>query len=226
MRLKGVLFDFDGTLADTLGDIAASVNHALGEFFGSSSRVTREQCRQVIGRGLRNALKDSLALCGVPFDEESLSKGLEVLEDYYGRHPVDHTRPYGQIGSVLEFCQERGLALGVFSNKAQSILEDVVRRLFPEIGYVCGLRPGLPRKPSPEGLLRFAATLGLPSASEGILYVGDSEVDWETGRAGSVPTLIATWGFRSRARLLETGVPASAMVGSPAELLAAIGRLA
>lgn len=218
MSLKGVLLDFDGTMADTAADIAASVNYALGKNFGPQFSIDVEQCRRTVGRGLRNELKDSVAYCGLSCSDEKLDAMLVQLEDYYAAHPCDHTYPYDGMIQALAICNQRGLKLGVFSNKADAILRIILDKLFSgiEFDYICGLNPSIPRKPSPEGLYRFMNETGL--SKDDFLYVGDSEVDWQTGRNADVRTLIVTWGFRSKEALAALGVHQDAFIETMAQL--------
>ncbi|MDD2232836.1 MAG: HAD-IIIA family hydrolase [Sphaerochaetaceae bacterium] len=224
MSLKGVLLDFDGTMADTAGDIAASVNYAIHQFYGPEYGIDNEQCRRTIGRGLRNELKDSLVHCNLEFDDALLDRGLKVLEDYYAEHPYDTTVAYDGIIDVLRRCNEKGLVLGVFSNKADRILKIVIEKLFSEVkfDYICGMQSSIPRKPSPVGLQLFMERFALEK--QDMLYVGDSEVDWQTGVNAGVRTAIVTWGYRSHSKLSELGVSASALVDTMQELEAEIGR--
>ena len=224
MSYRAVLFDFDGTLADTAGDISASVNHALMVRYGEGNSIDLEQCRRTVGNGLRNELKASCEHLGLPFDDKTLDESLVVLEAYYSEHPCDHTTAYPGIERLLDSCSERSLILGVFSNKAQALLEKVVPMVFPRarFSYICGLRKDLPRKPDPAGILLFLNELGL--GKDEVLYVGDSEVDWTVGNRAGVDTAIVTWGFRSRERLLGCGVSPAALIDIPEQLEQLIRR--
>lgn len=224
MSIKGVLLDFDGTMADTVADIAASVNFAIHHYYGPGYGIDLDQCRRTVGRGLRNELKSSLDYCGLKYDDALLDEGLVLLEDYYARHPIDHTRPYEGISEALKICNERGFKLGVFSNKADTLLKMVVQSLFSEIkfDYICGMQPSIPRKPSPEGLYIFADRFGF--GKEDYLYVGDSEVDWQTGQNAGVRTRIVTWGFRTTDQLTGSGVIQDALINTMDELKAEFRR--
>jgi phosphoglycolate phosphatase len=226
MKKKCVLLDFDGTMADTVADIAASVNHAIHVMFGLQYGIDLEQCRKTVGRGLRNELKDSLIHCKLDFNDDSLDRGLNILESYYLDHPCDHTLPYEGMVSALKTCNDLNLHLGVFSNKADQILRIVMKQLFFQVcfDYICGMSPSIPRKPSPAGVLRFINEMGIEP--DCCLYIGDSEVDWQTGQNAGVETRIVTWGFRSRSELIGMGVSSDALIDTMDQLESEFRRFA
>lgn len=203
--VQGVLFDLDGTLVDTIPDIATALNAAVVE--EGLAPLSREQVQSVVGRGLRNALKDGLAIRGRDVSDERLDTLFETLMRTYAAHPVDCSVPYDGIEELLGRLVEGGISIGVLSNKADSLIQVIVRELFPTVPFamVEGMRSDRPRKPDPQGVREFARKTGIPLSQ--VLYVGDSEVDWQTARnVSEVQVAIVTWGFRSREKLEAGGI--------------------
>lgn len=204
-RVEGVLFDLDGTLVNTIPDIATAINAALAS--EQLSPLDIEQVKSVVGRGLRNALRDALSLRDRTVSDGWLDELLDILMDTYAMHPMDDSRPYEGIPEFLQRLTDDSIAVGVLSNKADSLVQVIVKGLFPEIPFVMveGMRSDKPRKPDPQGIREFARSLGMPVSQ--ILYVGDSEVDWQTVRnLPEVQAGIVTWGFRSKEKLQASGV--------------------
>lgn len=221
--IEAVVFDFDGTLANTAGDIHASVNYVIEKYYGPQYKITLKECINFVGRGLRNELKSALTLKNLEFTEDFLDEGLEVLEAYYANHPCDFTVAYEGVETVLKSLSQRGVKLGVYSNKADDLLKSVVRKVFPTIkfDFVCGLQKALPRKPAPDGIFLFMNQYDLKAAN--LVYVGDSEVDFQTGENAKVDTKIVTWGFRSKDELKAQLIPSECFVDTIDELKAVLG---
>ncbi|MFA6688418.1 MAG: HAD family hydrolase [Sphaerochaetaceae bacterium] len=202
--IRGVLFDLDGTLVDTIPDITSAVNSALEE--AGLAPLTYGQVKTVVGKGLRNALQGALALRGRTVSDARLDMLLHTLMEHYQAHPADHSKPYHGIEALLHRLAADNIPMGVLSNKADSLTETIVGMLFPDIPFVSveGMRTDRPRKPDPQGIFRFSSSAGVPVRN--ILYVGDSEVDWQTTlKAPEVQAAIVTWGFRSREALQAGG---------------------
>ena len=209
---KLVIFDLDGTLLDTIEDLGNATNYAL-RTLGFPERK-RDEFYQLVGRGITNLLKGA-----VPegFDtEEVISQMRKHFFGHYGIHLCDRTRPYPGIPELLEHMTEKGVRIAVASNKYQEGAETVVSHFFGHFPLVTvlGQRDGFPLKPDPAivELCREAAGV----TRDDILYVGDSNVDMQTGRNAVVDTVGVTWGFRSRGEL-EAFRP-MAVVDHPAEL--------
>ena len=126
--MKGLLFDLDGTLVDTIGDIRAALNHTLGLCY--CRPISLEECRTVVGRGLRRALVDSLWFSRSAFPEDELDILYAELVSYYSSHVCVSSRVYDGVVPFLEKARGRGLVLGVLSNKADSLVQELVGRLF------------------------------------------------------------------------------------------------
>ena len=207
--MKAVFFDLDGTLFDTLPDIKAAINYALRAYDGKEA--SDDDIRRYVGRGLRRALAQAAAEKHPAdlADENDFSLMFELLISYYMHHPADHAEPYPGIMEMLEHLRSRGIALGIVSNKADSIVQEIVGKLAPGIfSFVSGERRGFPLKPDPSLLLEGLAAVG-SSVSEAV-YVGDSEVDAETGRRAGIRTVIVSYGFRSEAELAASGIKSMA----------------
>lgn len=213
--MKAVFFDLDGTLFDTLPDIKAAINYALRAYDGEEA--SDDDIRRYVGRGLRRALAQAAAEKHPAdlADENDFSLMFELLISYYMHHPADHAEPYPGIMEMLGHLRSRDIALGVVSNKADSIVQEIVGKLAPGIfSYVSGERRGFPLKPDPSLLLEGLAAAG-SSVSEAV-YVGDSEVDAETGRRAGIRTVIVSYGFRSEEELAASGI--KSMAGSAYKL--------
>lgn len=211
---RAALFDLDGTLADTLDDIALSVNAALAAA-GLSGHETSTY-KRMVGNGFEVLMRRATA--GADLDE---TRFRAVYDDAYGRyrmHQNDHTRPYEGIPELLRGLRARGVTMAVLSNKPDPMTRRMVADLFPGIPFVLvrGDLPGQPRKPDPGGAADLAAQSGIPAADW--LYVGDTSVDMETARGAGMRACGVLWGFRDEAELLAAG--AEILVSHPSEILA------
>ena len=208
---KAVLFDLDGTLLNTTKDIGLAMGKALGATF------TDGQINRYIGNGLRNAIKAAAAELGL--EDPDLDMLNDRLHAAYREVPVLYTAPYDGVPEVLAALQDRGIPMGVFSNKEQDLAEKVVSICLPDIRFemVAGLHGKYAMKPSPEAIDAFCAISGVPKADT--LYVGDSEVDCRTARNGKVDFRILSCGSRPRDFLLEKEVPESSLIGNIREIM-------
>ncbi len=196
--IKLVIFDLDGTLLNTLEDLAGACNHAL-EQCGCPIR-TKEEYRFLVGRGITNLFKGAL-----PKDmksEEMVEKMRSYFLPYYNDHKCDLTRPYEGINELLNELKEAGIALAVASNKYQAGTDELVARYFADYNFVrvLGQREGHPIKP--DAAIILEAMKGVPGISlNEVIYCGDSNVDMQTGINAGVRTIGVTWGFRPREEL-------------------------
>jgi phosphoglycolate phosphatase len=218
MRFAAVLFDLDGTLLDTLEDIADAANAVLASLGLPTHPLAAYKL--FVGEGVRRLLEK--ALPKTKRDAAIVAIGAERFNDEYARRWNAKTRPYDGIAELLASLRDRQLPLAVLSNKPQSFTEQCVDHYFPAGTFTCvlGQREGIPPKPDPAGALETASRLSLPP--DKIAYLGDSSIDMQTAvRAGMHP-IGAAWGFRSREELLASG--AAAVIERPDHLLAVLGE--
>ena len=208
---KLILFDLDGTLIDTIEDLAEAVNHALA--LRGLPLHTVDEYRGMVGHGVRNLVQQALeaSLSVMPGSDLSVMPGsdraslvdeaLADFVDYYSAHIDVHTRPYPGIPELLADLHSRGVQLAVVSNKFQEGTEYLIKRFFPGIDFVAilGNRPGMPLKPSPEIVEEVLSRACV--APEDALLVGDSPTDMRTASNGGIEALAVTWGYRSAGEL-------------------------
>ncbi|MBQ3000294.1 MAG: HAD family hydrolase [Oscillospiraceae bacterium] len=191
----GILFDLDGTLLDTIGDLHTAVNYALSQF-GYPPREKAE-IRAFLGNGMRNLIKRSMPE-GVT--DEQVEETLAVYQPYYDSHNLILTKPYDGVLPAIDMLGEK-YAIGVVSNKQDTAVKPMCARFFGEGLYALGEVPGCPRKPAPDMLYGAMDALGVEKA----VYVGDSEVDLKVAENAGLPCLLVTWGFRDKAQLELAG---------------------
>jgi phosphoglycolate phosphatase len=213
MKYRCVLFDLDGTLVDTIADIALSMNRALEES-GFPPRVM-EDYPALVGRGIRNLALDSLP--EEARNEQNAGLVAEAAARLYREQPVVHSKPYPGILELLFELARRKVRRAVLSNKPDPVACMVIARLFPEgiFNLVQGEIPGVPRKPDPGAAWDMLVELGC--APHEAIFMGDSEVDMETARNIGCFPLGVSWGFRSTRVLKEAG--AALIINEPMELL-------
>lgn len=206
-----VMFDLDGTLADTLALIADCGNHALRSL--GRPDIAQPRYRYLAGQGLRSLMSEALG----PADSPLIEQGMDLFREHYEAHALAQTRAYDGVPQLLDALVDRGLKLAVLSNKPDRFTRETVAHLFPRTPFqaVVGERPGVALKPDPAGALRIAAELGV--APHRWLYVGDTMVDMRTAVGAGMFPLGVLWGFRDEPELLEHG--AKAIIPTPAELL-------
>ena len=190
--MTAVLFDLDGTLLDTLDDLAASVNAALAAF--SLPMRTREEVRRFVGNGAERLIR--LALPGEETDPPA-EEVLKVFRTHYNAHCLDRTRPYD---GILEALRQLHMPAAIVSNKPDSAVKPLCARFFPGVPAF-GETADCPRKPAPDMLFRGLEALG----ADRCVYVGDSEVDILTARNAGMPCLSVLWGFRDKETLEAAG---------------------
>jgi phosphoglycolate phosphatase len=217
MDARAVLFDLDGTLLDTLDDIADAANAVLeGEGFPTHPAG---DFRKFIGEGVAVLFRRALP-AGIGDDPAFVGRLVEAFREEYGRCWNVKTRPYEGIPELLDALTVRGLALALLSNKPDDFTRLCAGAYLDRWPFrvVLGARDGVPRKPDPAGAFEVAGRLELPPSA--IVYVGDSAVDIETARrAGMVPVGVS-WGFRPVEELREAG--AVAVIDRPGDLLAVL----
>ena len=213
MTYATYIFDLDGTLLDTLGDLAASVNYALRTHQMPEHSI--DDVRRFVGNGVRLLMERA-----VPggADNPQFDAAFATFRQYYLLHSLDTTRPYDGISETLRELRSRGNRLAVVSNKFYAATQELCRHFFPDtIEVAIGEHEaeGIRKKPAPDTVIEALRQLGVSKANA--VYIGDSDVDIETARNSGLPCISVLWGFRDRDFLLAHG--ATTFIRTPQELL-------
>lgn len=214
--IKTVLFDLDGTLLNTLTDLSNSVNYALNSHH--LPQRTELEVRSFLGNGIHNLIEKS-----VPDNtpSELLEDVFQSFKSYYLQHGLDSTAPYPGIMSLLKALQQKSVKMAIISNKVDTAVQQLNKKFFSDyIGIAVGEKPQIRRKPEPDSVLLAMKALDANPATT--LYVGDSEVDYETAHSAGIRCALVTWGFRDRLDL--EALHADYYVNSPHELMAVISE--
>lgn len=216
---RTVLFDLDGTLLRTVEDLAAAVNHALALHGYPTHPV--EKIQRMVGNGVGLLVARALPQ---GFDAPDYDAVLADFREHYSAHCRDATRPYDGVPELLRALREQGWRVAVVTNKYQDASEALMERYFPGlVDAVSGDAPDRRRKPAPDGVNAALAALG--AGRDGAVYVGDTEVDFETAKNAGLPCVCVSWGYRTRAELEEQGIaPVADTAAELLELLNVFGR--
>lgn len=194
-----VIFDLDGTVLDTLEDLADSVNHAL--IANGFTARTLTEIRAFVGNGIRNLILRSLPAGA---DDETLGRTLPDFRAHYAAHCADKTRPYEGIVGLIRTLRADGIKTAVVSNKTDDAVQKLAEKYFPGLfDYVAGEKAGIARKPAPDAV--DAAVSALGEKKENAVYIGDSEVDILTAKNADMRCIAVTWGFRDEEHLRKNG---------------------
>ena len=193
------IFDLDGTLLDTLNDLAASTNHALRQH--GMPEHTTDEVRRMVGNGVAKLIERA-----VPqgLDNPDYEQVLADFKAHYSVHSMDTTRPYPGIEELLHTLKQQGKRLAVVSNKFCTATEALCRHFFGDtIEVAIGESERIRKKPAPDAVIE--AMKRLDAHKDNTVYVGDSEVDVATAHNSGLPCISVTWGFRDRALLTDHG---------------------
>ncbi len=197
---KCYIFDLDGTLLDTLQDLANSVNYALRQY--SMPEHSLDDVRRFVGNGVRLLVERA-----VPDGAKNplFEAVFDCFRQHYMQHSLDTTRPYEGIHELIQELKARGCQMAVVSNKMMAATQELVRHFFPEIPVAIGEHEaaGIRKKPAPDTVYEALRQLG--GTVVGAVYVGDSDVDLATARNSGLPCISVLWGFRDRDFLLAHG---------------------
>ncbi len=212
-----VIFDLDGTLLDTLDDLANSVNFALKKM--ELPPRTRTEVRNFVGNGIANLIRRS-----VPegCDQETIDRTLDIFKDHYGEHCNDFTRPYDGINALIAALSKNNIKMAIVSNKADFAVKELADIYFKgTIPVAIGEMEseGIRKKPAPDTVFKSMELLGSKACDS--VYVGDSEVDIQTAANAGLDVILCSWGFREEAALREQG--AETIIHEPLELMDIIG---
>jgi len=212
--IRLVIFDLDGTLLNTLDDLADSTNHVLHKH-GFPTHET-EVYKYFVGNGIVKLLQRALPK-NTP--EEIYTAVFEDFMDYYEQHKADKTAPYNGMMETLEILQKKGLLLAVATNKPHELLPDLMQYYFPTIKWaaIFGNRKDVPVKPNPQIVYDIRQAVACNLKSNQILYVGDTAVDMETAHNAGITTVGVCWGFRPKEELKKAD--AQYIIESPKELI-------
>lgn len=208
---KTYIFDLDGTLLSTLGDLAASCNYAL-RTNGMPER-TIDEVRVFVGNGVKKLMERA-----VPNGEDNpaFEKTYSNFRKHYMEHNLDTTKPYDGVMDLLKELNSRGKKVAVVSNKFYAATQGLCRHFFGNLVQVAiGEREDIRKKPAPDTVIEAMRQLGV--TTEGAVYIGDSDVDIETARNSGMPCISVLWGFRDRDFLLQHG--AKTLVDTPTDIL-------
>ena len=212
--IKGVIFDLDGTLADTMNDLLTAMNGMLVEL-GFPER-TYGELLTFINRGARYFVGKSLPDGSVPdFNDPLVDRALVIYGRHYAKCCLDQTRPFDGVPEAIDELKRAGIKVGVLSNKQDAFVKETVEKLYPGVFDAIHGQLDLPEKPNPAPAFAVAEELGVAPGE--CAFVGDSDIDIKTGvNAGMLPVGVS-WGYRSEECLLKAG--AKIIAHSPEELL-------
>ncbi|MBQ4569672.1 MAG: HAD-IA family hydrolase [Ruminococcus sp.] len=198
---KLVIFDLDGTLVNSIYDLADCVNLALSAH--SLPKITLQECYSFVGHGIENLIRTSMKSQGG--NDELYGKVRSTFDVLYAAHCNDKTVAYDGVAQLLAKLGDKGIRTAVLTNKAHEFVDGILRKCFPEhtFSIAWGNRLGLNRKPDPQGLFALIKEAGC--TAEECVFVGDSEVDVHTAKNASIDLVCVDWGFRSREQLLQSG---------------------
>lgn len=207
--IKTIIFDLDGTLLNTLEDLMISTNYALLEFGFPTHSL--EDIRKFVGNGVKKLIERA-----VPEDcpQDVMEKCLDVFKEHYSKNMYNHTKPYDSILEILEELHNKGLKIGVVSNKFDSAVKELCQKYFLNlVDIAIGQSDDVPKKPAPNGV--FKAMKELSAEPSSTIYVGDSEVDVQTAKNSDLPCIGVLWGFRDRKDLAG----ADYIIDNPCDIL-------
>ena len=220
MRYDTFIFDLDGTLLDTLGDLAASVNYALRSH--GMPEHSLDDVRRFVGNGVRRLMERA-----IPEGAENplFDEAFATFRQYYMAHSLDTPLPYDGIPETLAALRARGCHIAVVSNKMMAATVELCQHFFPDTVEVAmgeHEAEGIRKKPAPDTVFAALDSLGIPRPLRGedrggVVYVGDSDVDIQTAANAGIPCISVLWGFRDKDFLIQHG--ATSFVSAPSDLL-------
>lgn len=209
---KTVIFDLDGTLLNTLDDLADSTNYALSKF-GYPTR-TIEEVRQFVGNGVAKLIERAIP---DGKNNPNFEKCLSIFKENYAQNMYNKTAPYNGIIEMLSNLKSKGIKIAVVSNKFDLAVKELCKKYFEGfIDFAAGENEaqGIKKKPAPDTVISVLNEFNF--ASEDAVYVGDSDVDIMTAKNSKMPCISVTWGFRDEKFLLENG--ATILINAPSEI--------
>lgn len=227
MNTKAVIFDLDGTLLDTLGDLASATAFALTEI--GLPAISVDRVRDFVGNGVGKLIERAIAFASTGevdkskdyAHDERYTLCLKRFTEYYDAHNTDTTALYDGVEQALDALKAKGVKLAVNTNKYDGAAQALKARYFPQVDFAVGASDRVRSKPFPDGAELALSALGVDKAHA--VYVGDSETDIATAKNAGLPVVAVSWGFRDRA-VLEKLLP-DLIIDKPSQLLAATERI-
>jgi phosphoglycolate phosphatase len=209
-----IIFDLDGTLVNSLEDIADAMNHTLTTFGFPTHDY--QAYKHFIGRGLANLVKSCIPPTALN-NPQTIQRCLETMVDYYRNNLTNKTRLYPEIKELLDTLTSKNVKMAILSNKADELTQQICAALLKEWSFdvILGATDNFPRKPNPASALFMAKKMNI--LPEDIIYVGDSNVDMQTAVAAGMFPIGVTWGFRTKEELKHAG--AELIIDKPMELI-------
>lgn len=191
--IKGIIFDLDGTILDTVEDIKNSINLTLKDF--NLNPISYEETKQKTGSGFKMLMQRAFPLNS---DDATIDSAVEKFTYYYDLNYDKTTKAYKGINELIDYLLDHNYLIGINSNKKQEYTKKLVKKHFPNINqdYVFGKREGLPVKPDPINNLEIIKLMNLKHSE--VLYVGDSDIDCKTARNSNLKLCAVSWGFRDK----------------------------
>lgn len=210
--IKGIIFDLDGTILNTLLDMYECINKMLSDY--DFKNKTIDDVRLGVGRGYRVLVENVLPKGS---SEKLVDEALEKYKSYYSKGYNNKTKPYDGMVELMNILQEKGYLLAVNSNKGDDITKELININYPNIKFVdvIGSRKDIPNKPDPYSANEIIKKMGL--LKEEVIYVGDSESDIQTGHNAHLKVVGCSYGFRDKQTLIENG--ADIIIDTPLDLL-------
>lgn len=197
MKYSAAVFDMDGTILNTLDDLAAATNYSLAQN-GLPERTT-DEVRRFVGNGIQKLIERAVPAGA---GNDMIVRVHEAFTSYYSHHCTDLTKPYDGISGLLSFLRAGGCRTAVVSNKDDYAVQTLARVYFPaQFDAVVGVRQGMQKKPAPDTVFEVMKQLGVAPSS--CVYIGDSEVDIQTAKNAGIPCISVSWGFKGRKFLEE-----------------------
>ena len=217
MNFKAVIFDLDGTLLDTLNDLASSMNSVLARFNFPVHPV--DSYRYYVGDGMDTLVRRTLPKQNC--DSRTIAKCLKAVKEEYHAHWADSTKPYPGIPQMLTAIQNHSIPMCILSNKPHDFTELTVNKLLPAWSFkvIRGVSDLTPKKPDTAGALQICAELDVPPAS--VLYLGDTDTDMITANVAGMYPVGVLWGFRTAEELKSNG--AKTLLAKPVDILTLLG---
>lgn len=212
-RINTVIFDMDGTVLYTLDDLKTATNVILRQY-GYPER-SLDEVRQFVGNGIRKTIERAVP-ADVAENQELIDLMFTDFQKYYDVHCLDETRPYDGILELMDTLKAKGYKMAIVSNKVDTAVKELNQHFFGDrVPVAIGERPGVKKKPAPDTV--FAALEELGSTKEESVYIGDSDVDFNTALNSDMPCISVLWGFRDRDFLESIG--ASTFAQKPEDIL-------